>query len=72
MCTTALLLGTLVMILRRRFSNRVEPYVCFPNGVVQHPAAHPAKQPGCLCVLMPELPRRLSSALRVGTSPGCQ
>uniref|UniRef100_A0A672UJF8 Uncharacterized protein n=1 Tax=Strigops habroptila TaxID=2489341 RepID=A0A672UJF8_STRHB len=26
MCTTALLLGTLVMILRRRFSNRVEPY----------------------------------------------
>uniref|UniRef100_A0A8B9FC66 Uncharacterized protein n=1 Tax=Amazona collaria TaxID=241587 RepID=A0A8B9FC66_9PSIT len=27
MCTTALLLGTLVMILRRRFSNRVEPYV---------------------------------------------
>uniref|UniRef100_A0A8C3JVY6 Uncharacterized protein n=1 Tax=Calidris pygmaea TaxID=425635 RepID=A0A8C3JVY6_9CHAR len=27
MCTTVLLLGTLVMMLRRRFFNKVEPYV---------------------------------------------
>lgn len=27
MCTTLLLLGTLVMMLRRRFFNKVEPYV---------------------------------------------
>uniref|UniRef100_A0A8C4VCJ3 Uncharacterized protein n=1 Tax=Falco tinnunculus TaxID=100819 RepID=A0A8C4VCJ3_FALTI len=27
MCTTVLLLGTLVMILRRHFFNKVEPYV---------------------------------------------
>lgn len=27
MCTTILLLGTLVMMLRRRFFNKVEPYV---------------------------------------------
>lgn len=27
MCTTALLLGTLVMMLRRHFFNKVEPYV---------------------------------------------
>uniref|UniRef100_A0A8C0BT69 Uncharacterized protein n=1 Tax=Buteo japonicus TaxID=224669 RepID=A0A8C0BT69_9AVES len=26
MCTTVLLLGTLVMMLRRRFFNKVEPY----------------------------------------------
>uniref|UniRef100_A0A493TSZ7 Uncharacterized protein n=1 Tax=Anas platyrhynchos platyrhynchos TaxID=8840 RepID=A0A493TSZ7_ANAPP len=27
MCTTALLIGTLVVMLRRRFFNKVEPYV---------------------------------------------
>ncbi|XP_009327183.1 PREDICTED: progressive rod-cone degeneration protein-like [Pygoscelis adeliae] len=31
MCTTVLLLGTLVMMLRRRFFNKVEPYVLSPS-----------------------------------------
>uniref|UniRef100_A0A803Y5T2 Uncharacterized protein n=1 Tax=Meleagris gallopavo TaxID=9103 RepID=A0A803Y5T2_MELGA len=33
MCTTALLLGTLVVMLRRRFSNKVEPYVLLCHGL---------------------------------------
>uniref|UniRef100_A0A8C2UCA1 Uncharacterized protein n=1 Tax=Coturnix japonica TaxID=93934 RepID=A0A8C2UCA1_COTJA len=33
MCTTALLLGTLVVMLRRRFSNKVEPYVLPSPGL---------------------------------------
>lgn len=33
MCTTALLLGTLVVMLRRRFSNKVEPYVLLCPGL---------------------------------------
>ena len=38
MCTTVLLLGTLVMMLRRRFFNKVEPYVlCHPLPVPSVP-----------------------------------
>lgn len=30
MCTTILILGPLVLLLRRRFCNKVEPYVSSP------------------------------------------
>lgn len=37
MCTTALLIGTLVVMLRRRFSNKVEPYVLPPSPAPRGP-----------------------------------